>query len=145
MKIKSILEQIGLYENPPDPCLFTGAINDPSNPADSPSSSPLTLGIYVDDFIYFSEDPAVKQKFETLLSSLVTVEFMGTVEWFLGTHFQWHAPDDIVSVHLSQTAAHLVEDNNIHTHNITPNASHIARDFLSMPFLNWTNPMTAVD
>jgi hypothetical protein len=75
--------------------------------------------------MYFLEDPATINTFETLLSTLVTVEFMGTVEWFLGTHFQWLATDDIVSVHLSQTgfAAHLVEDNNIHTYNITHNAT----------------------
>jgi hypothetical protein len=46
---------------------------------------------------------------------------MGNVDWFLGTHFQWSCSDDEVSVHLSQTgfAAHLVEDNNVHTCNIT--------------------------
>jgi hypothetical protein len=27
-------------------------------------SSPLTLGLYVDDFVYFSADPAVEAKFE---------------------------------------------------------------------------------
>jgi hypothetical protein len=75
--------------------------------------------------VYFSVDPATKHKFETLLSTLVTIKFMGMVEWFLGTHFQWLTTDDIVSVHLSQTgfAAHLIEDNNIHTCNITPNAT----------------------
>jgi hypothetical protein len=56
---------------------------------------------------------------------MVTVEFMGTVEWFLGSHFQWLATEDIVSVHLSQTgfAAHLVKDNNIHMRNITHDAT----------------------
>jgi hypothetical protein len=116
---------ICLWENASNPCLFTGHVLNPSNPADSALSSPLTLGLYVDDFVYFSEDPATKHRFETLLSTPVTVEFMGTVEWFLGTHFQWLATDNIVSIHLSQTgfAAHLVEDNNIHTRNITHNAT----------------------
>jgi hypothetical protein len=78
---------------------------------DSALSSPLTLDLYVDNFVYFSEDPATKHKFKTLLSTLATVEFMGTVEWFLGTHFQWLATDNIFSVHLSQTgfAAHLIK------------------------------------
>jgi hypothetical protein len=95
------------------------------NPADLALSSPLTLGLYVDNFVYFLEDPATKHKFETLFSTLVTVELMGTVAWFLGTHFQWLTTDDIVSVHLSQTgfAAHLIKDNNLHTHKITPNAT----------------------
>jgi hypothetical protein len=50
---------------------------------------------------------------------------MGTVEWFLGTHFQWLVLEDKVLVHLSQTgfATHLVEENNTHEKNITPNAT----------------------
>jgi hypothetical protein len=85
----------------------------------------LTLGIYVDDFVYFSKNPEVERRFKQHLANLVTVKFMGNVDWFLGTHFQWSCTDDKVSVHLSQTgfAAHLVEDNNIHTHNITPDAT----------------------
>jgi hypothetical protein len=117
----SILEQIGLCKNASDPCLFTGHILNPSNPANSLSSSSLMLGLYIDDFIYFSKDPEVERKFEAILSTLITVKFMGTVEWLLGTHFQWLAMNDVVSVHLSQTgiAAHVVEENNIHTCNIT--------------------------
>ena len=40
---------------------------------------------------------------------------MGTVEWFLGTHFQWMVTPEVIAVHLSQTgfAANLVEENNI--------------------------------
>ncbi len=50
---------------------------------------------------------------------------MGRDELFLGTHFLWSVTLTTVKVHLSQTgfASHLVEDNNIHHHNITPNAS----------------------
>jgi hypothetical protein len=50
---------------------------------------------------------------------------MGTVEWFLGTHFQWMVTPDEVKVHLSQIgfASHLMEDNNIHLRNITPDAT----------------------
>jgi hypothetical protein len=50
---------------------------------------------------------------------------MGTVDWFLCTHFQWSSFADNVSVHMSQTglAAHLVKDINIHTRNITPDAT----------------------
>jgi hypothetical protein len=42
----------------------------------------------MDDFIYFSADPAVEAKFQQLLKKYITVNFMGAVEWFLGTHFQ---------------------------------------------------------
>jgi hypothetical protein len=98
---------------------------DPSNPADSPSSEPLTLGLYVDDFVYFLMDPKVEAKFECLLKQQVTVNFMGRAEWFLGTYFQWSITPDVVQVHLSQTgfASHLIEENNIHHCNITPNAT----------------------
>jgi hypothetical protein len=83
MKIKSILNQLGLHQNAYIPCLFTGSIVDPSNPADTPSSAPLTLDLYVDDFVYFSEGPAVNTKFQHLLNNLISVEVMGTVKWFL--------------------------------------------------------------
>ena len=53
-KICKILTSIGLKQNPYDPCLFSGNIIDPTDPSNSPSSSPLTLGLYVDDFVYFS-------------------------------------------------------------------------------------------
>ncbi len=124
-KIRKILTSIGLNQNPYNPCLFSGHIIYPTDPSDSPSSSPLTLGLYVDDFVYFSTDPMVEAKFERLLQQRSTVEYMGTVEWFLVTHFQWSVTPDTVRVHLSQTgfASHLIEDNNIHLRNITPDAT----------------------
>ncbi len=79
----------------------------------------------MDDFIYLLEDPKVECLLKSLLSLLIKVDLMGTVEWFLGTHFRWNKLDNNVSVHLSQTgfAAHLVEDNNSHLRNITPDAT----------------------
>ena len=124
-KIQKIFHKLGLQQNAYDPCLFIGNILDPSDPLDSPSTSPLTLGIYVDDFVYFLENPDVEAKFVCLLKEEIMVDFMGTVEWFLGTHFQWMVMPDLVQVHLSQTglASHLVEENNIHLCNITPDAT----------------------
>jgi hypothetical protein len=124
-KIMAVLYSLGLKANASDPSLFTGSIIGPSNPAAGIPTAPLTLGIYLDNFVYFSKNPEVKRQFKQLLANLVTVEFMGNVDWFLGTHFQWSCTDDEVSVHLSQTGfeAHLVEDNNVHTCNITPNAT----------------------
>jgi hypothetical protein len=125
MKIKTILHSLGLRDNASDPCLHTGTIVDPSNPAAPLSTAPLTLGLYVDDFIYFSKDPAVERQFKQLLVDLITVEFMGTVDWFLGTHLQWLYSNNTVSIHLNQTgfAAHLVESNNVHSRHITPDAT----------------------
>jgi hypothetical protein len=50
---------------------------------------------------------------------------MGTVDWFLGTHFQWSISSNKVAVHLSQTgfASHLVEANNVHTCSVTLDAN----------------------
>jgi hypothetical protein len=69
------------------------------------------LGLYVDDFVYFSEDPEVEVLFERLLRERVKVDFMGLVEWFLGIHFSWRMTSSRVDVHLNQTgfAANLVE------------------------------------
>ena len=124
-KITSVLGTIGLKPNASDPCLFTGSLRDPDDPAADLPSNPLIIGIYVDDFVYFSENPDVERHFEQLLSRLITVEFMGTVDWFLGTHFQWSSSSGELSVHLSQTgfAAHLVEANNVHERHITPDAT----------------------
>ena len=66
-KIRKILNSMGLHQNAYDPCLFSGQVIDPSDSLDLPTSSHLTLGLYVDDFVYFSEDPAVEAKFERLL------------------------------------------------------------------------------
>jgi hypothetical protein len=124
-KIKSVLQWIGLHQNAYKPCLFTGNIINPDNPSDVTLFTPLTLGIYMDDFVYFSTNPAVKAKFQQLLKKYVTVDFMGAMEWLLGMHFQWMVTPDKVKVHLSQTgiALHLVEDNSIHLRNITPDAT----------------------
>ncbi len=59
-KINTALNAIGLHANLSDPCLYTGHIINPSNLDAPPTSSPLTFGLYVDDFIYFSDDPNIE-------------------------------------------------------------------------------------
>ena len=78
---------MGLKINPYDydPCVYSVHICDPDDPAQSESAQPLTLGLYVDDFIYFSIDDKTKAMFQRILSRLIKVEFMGVIEWFLGT------------------------------------------------------------
>jgi len=49
-----MLEQVGLIAYPIAPCVFKGHI--------LKNKPPLYLGFYVDDFIYFSEDPEVEKK-----------------------------------------------------------------------------------
>jgi hypothetical protein len=76
-KINAILCSIGLTPSSHDPCMYTGFIRDPHDPSGSRSPKPLALGIYVNNFIYFSEDPAVEALFERLLGERVKVDFMG--------------------------------------------------------------------
>ena len=140
-KIDGILKSMGLKPNAHDPCLYTGFIADPKS-GECPSaksksksaksrgkgamqdpvsqtgssgdgrSAPLTIGLYVDDFVYFSESDEVERLFEKILADQIAVEFMGTVEWFLGIHFAWKQyPDGHLGVHMNQAgyAANLVE------------------------------------
>ncbi len=79
-KINKILKSIGLRPSLEDPCLFTGCIVDPTDPTATPSLTPLSLGLYVDDFAYFSEGPEVEALFCHLLSERCKVDFMGIVE-----------------------------------------------------------------
>ncbi|MFN9980541.1 MAG: hypothetical protein ACK53Y_11525, partial [bacterium] len=67
---------MGLTSSPTSPCLFMGTLID--------GEPPIYVGIYVDDIIYFSTSATVEQRFETLLSKLGQVDFMGTVSLFLG-------------------------------------------------------------
>ncbi len=71
----------------------------------------MSIGLYVNDFVYFSEDLEVESLFECLLKEQVKVDFMGLVEWFLGVHFSWCFTPSKVDVHLNQTsfADNLVE------------------------------------
>ncbi len=83
------------------------------------------LGLYVDDFLYFSEDPSVKALFCHLLAERCKVDFMGVVEWFLGIHFAWRITSDSVLVHLNQSGftANLVESFFQASRNVTPTAT----------------------
>ena len=88
-KIDGILQSMGLQKNIYDPCQYTGFIKDPDDPSNNAALIPITLGLYVDDFVFFSTCDNVEEKFQDILSRLLTVDFMGIVEWFLGVHFSW--------------------------------------------------------
>jgi hypothetical protein len=62
----------------------------------------------VENFVYFSEDPAVECH---LLAECCKADFMGIVEWFLGMCFFWHLTSFLVAVHLNQSgfASNLVK------------------------------------
>ena len=132
-KMSNAMQAMGLKPSAHDPCLFVGV---PSWPGDlasadgtlasSPDDKPLHVGIYVDDFVYFSEDDAIESRFEQILKSQFNIDFMGTVNWFLGTHFQWSEHHDgHLSVLLSQKAfaQNLVERHRLNNINYNPRVS----------------------
>eukprot|EP00956_Cyclotella_meneghiniana_P020999 scaffold37679_cov76-Cyclotella_meneghiniana.AAC.13 len=130
--ITDILKGIGLTPSPHDPCLYSGIVTPsapdtssgpssdpvpcPAHPdVASPSSAtastptdrkPVHVGIYVDDFVFFSEDPTEEELFKKALGTCtVPIDWMGTVDYFLGTAFQWKRHDDgHLSVLLTQSA-----------------------------------------
>ena len=95
-KAIQILSKMGLQQCPNAPCLFTGTI--------LPGKPPLYLGLYVDDFIFFSESDEVEQHFEKELQKATQVDFMGNVTHFLGLRFQWRKTHTDLKVHISQEA-----------------------------------------
>jgi hypothetical protein len=68
-----------------------------------PGQAPIYVGIYVGDIIYFSLSDEVEKTFETLLSTIGDVDFMGQVPHFLGIKFMWkHLPEGHLSISLTQ-------------------------------------------
>jgi hypothetical protein len=124
-KINAILRLIGLTSSLEDPCLYSGYIVNPSDPSATKSEYPLSLGLYVDDFIYFSEDPQVEALFCQFLSQCCKFDFMGIISWFLGIHFSWRMSPSSISVHLNQAgfATNLVESFSLQDCNQTPTAT----------------------
>ena len=96
VKATNILKEAGLEPCPNAPCLFKGCI--------IPGKPPLYLGLYVDDFIFFSQDKTVEKEFEKRIKANTNVDFMGNVTHFLGMRFQWRKDDTHLKVHLSQEA-----------------------------------------
>lgn len=83
------LNDIGLKNSPNAPCVFHGTLID--------DKESFYLGLYVDDFCYFSPDPEVEQKIQDALNQHFTVDYEDEVDWFLGQKFSWKITDDNVS------------------------------------------------
>jgi hypothetical protein len=91
------LREIGMTPMAHDPCVFTGSMFE--------GGPLLYLGVYVDDFTYFSESDEVERIFEAALSSKLQIDWMGEVGWFLGKGYEWeHLPDGRLCVTITQTA-----------------------------------------
>eukprot|EP00804_Cyclotella_cryptica_P002399 CCRYP_004096-RA/>CCRYP_004096-RA protein AED:0.22 eAED:0.22 QI:0/0/0/1/0/0/3/0/917 len=144
------LKDIGLKPSLHDPCLFSGIVNpqqhhstshSPSPPPPShTTTAPIHVGIYVDDFVFYSTDPIQEQRFMEALKQRVVVDFMGPVDWFLGTAFTWKKDKDgNLSVFLSQSAfteytAHRFAIDRINpTPHMTPYRSGIPIDSIPNP------------
>ena len=82
----------------------------------------MTLGLYVDNFVFFSTCDQVEAKFQAILSRLTTVDFMGIVEWFLGIHSSWRISQGEVDVHINQSGflRNLVESFDLQGRSQTP-------------------------
>jgi hypothetical protein len=106
------LRDMGLQASVHDPCLFSGIVSptseggqasssaspvDPAAPLQQIPSSPppssldpsdkVFVGIYMDDFVFYSENPEQEALFMSELKKQVVVDFMGNVDFFLGTAF----------------------------------------------------------
>jgi hypothetical protein len=96
---------MGVTTSKHDPCLFSGVVSTSSSSSDVSARAPLHVGIYVDDFVYYSTHPGEELHFLKEHKKQVVVDFMGPIDWFLGTAFTWKTHDDgNLSVFLSQMA-----------------------------------------
>ena len=99
--------------------------------------------MYVEYFIYFLCSDEVEKEFESRLSKLTTVDFMGTVQHFLGIKFQWVQSPSSLTVHLSQPAFtdHILQEHGLNldsaTSSRTPYRSGLPVD--SIPSIDMPN------
>ena len=112
---------MGLSASLHDPCLYSGHVNTSSG---TTFTHPLHIGLYVDDFVFYTKDKTHEAAFKSELSKHIAVDWMGDVDFFLGTAFTWQRLDDgSISVHLSQATftEHLAHRFLVDTMNKTPN------------------------
>ena len=94
--ICTFFKSIGLNNSPNSPCLFTGTLIQ--------GEPPLYLGLYVDDFAYFSTSDKVEQKFKQLMNTKYSVSYEDSLDWFLGMKFDWLETDTALKCHVHQEA-----------------------------------------
>ena len=75
-KARKVLLKIGFKQCPNAPCLFVGTL--------IPGHPPIYLGLYMDDFVYFSQSRESEQLFEQRFQEEVNVDFNGQIGYFLG-------------------------------------------------------------
>ena len=123
--IKGILLKMGLDPSPHDTCLLSGVLANPSS-TDTISAvqSQLHVGLYVGNLVFYSSYPTHEALFKTLLLEQIQVNFMGDVDYLLGTAFTWiKHKDGKIFVHLCQSAFTEFTSHRflVHTTNKVPN------------------------
>ena len=88
------LLEMGLTQSIHDLCLFHGIPSTSGIPSTFDNEEPFTVGLYIDDLVYYSISDEVEQRCEQILASKFKISFMGVVNWFLGTHFTWSDTQD---------------------------------------------------
>jgi hypothetical protein len=91
------LKDIRLKACAHDPCVFTGILIE--------GEPPIYLGVYIDDFKYFSESDAVEKFLKREVGSRLIIDWVGPVNWYLGYCYKWDTtPGQPLSVSITQTA-----------------------------------------
>ena len=94
-KINATLCSISLTPSLKDPCLYTGFVYDPSDPSFVMLSASQSLGMYVDNFDYFSKELVVEALFCHLLAERCKVDLWGLLSGSLAftshgkSHLLW--------------------------------------------------------
>jgi hypothetical protein len=134
------LHDMGLQAYKHDPCLVSGVVTASASSINDSTRAPIYVGIYVDDFVYYSTDPCDELHFQEYFKKHEVVDFTGPVDWFLGTAFTWKQHNDgNVSVFLSQTpftefTTHCFAiDKFKQVPNMSPYCSGIPTDSIALP------------
>ena len=108
-----ILKQVGFVQSTHAPCIFVGTI--------IPHQPPIYLGLYVDDFVFFSQSRKVEEKFQHKFSSKLKGTFSKKINYFLGIKFNCKKDKDKrVTIQMNQDAfiENLLIQLNLHHENI---------------------------
>ena len=91
---RKALASLGLFPCPNAPCIFTGTIID--------GEPPIYLGLFVDDFVYFSDSDSVEAAFEKGFASHFTTDFQGDITQFLGINFTCVKEENDLTIYMNQ-------------------------------------------
>ena len=96
-KARKVLLKIGSVQCPNVPCLFVGTLIE--------GHPPIYLGLYVDDFVYFSQSRESEKLFEKRFQAEVNVDFNGKIGYFLGINHRVHEhAEGNITIFLNQEA-----------------------------------------